>query len=168
MYGVWKALRGPAFKILYSSFTISLCCSCKEMKEAEVVKRKKKKKAGGGESQGRIWGVGGVEGPTGCRRTQHHLHQPLNALSWSWDSASTHRSTRTEEGLLAEFKGEKVQNMPGKGQSPVACGAEWGWAAGPSKPGFRRQSPKVKRQRGASVFLSDLGRICREKVVCLC
>lgn len=50
----------------------------------------------------------------------------------------------------------------------MACGAEWSWAAGPTKPGLRRQGPKVKTEKGASVFLSDQERICREKVARLC
>lgn len=83
------------------------------MKEAEVVKRKKKKKLGVGRARAGFGGRG-AERPAGCGRTPHHLHQPFNALSWSWDSAFTHRSTRTEEGLWQSSKERKFKTCLGK------------------------------------------------------
>lgn len=89
---------------LSKCYTVALlylsAAAAKKMKEAEVVKKKK----GWGWGRDRE-GSGGA--PLGLRKHSHNLR----AHSVSCNTAFTHQSIHTEEGLFEEFKGEKVQNI---------------------------------------------------------
>ena len=139
LYGAWKALRGPAFKILYSSFTISLHRSCRENEGSRSgFRKRKKKKVGGGEETQRELGGGPPlaekrQGVT-CR-LRGHPHPVEAALSHT-------RVFTQKRGLWMELKGEKVQNARRKVGSPVGVGSRgkqgsWSHESQPCKDWLR-------------------------------
>lgn len=101
LYGVWEALRGPAFKVLYSSLTIS-AAAAKKMKEAEVAIGGGGRGAAGSREENRK-GVG--RGPLSLGRDNSAVCPVLGLSCCPPKLVLTHRSGQAGEDC--EEKGSK-------------------------------------------------------------
>lgn len=124
MYGVWKALSGPAFKILYSSLLYLSAAAAEKMKEAEVDKNNNNKSWGWARDRG-----GKGRGPFRLGKDSSVCH-PCGAPSKNSDFYLPYLSICTQERLSRVLKGEKSSKHDGKDGFPITNIAERSWECG--------------------------------------